>query len=110
VLKKPGTWLRRSALQDDLSTSVDAVQLEDVLRDIKADGDNLRHRRDPLRFLDMPILARPKLVEGAIHDITLTGNTARYSSRKNLALREINGLGCARNDLVGLPNGYTQLM
>ncbi len=27
----------------------------------------------PLRFLDMPILARLTLVEGAIHDITLTG-------------------------------------
>jgi hypothetical protein len=29
--------------QDNLSTSVDAVQLEDILRDIKADRDNLRH-------------------------------------------------------------------
>ena len=29
--------------QDDLSTSVDAVQLEDVLCDINADRDNLRH-------------------------------------------------------------------
>jgi hypothetical protein len=28
---------------------------------------------DPLRFLDMPILARLTLVEGAIHDIRLTG-------------------------------------
>ena len=28
---------------------------------------------DPLRFLDLLILARPTLVEGAIHDITLTG-------------------------------------
>jgi hypothetical protein len=27
---------------------------------------------DPLRFLDMPILARLTLVEGAIHDIKLT--------------------------------------
>jgi hypothetical protein len=27
---------------------------------------------DPLRFLDMPILARLTLVEGAIHDINLT--------------------------------------
>jgi hypothetical protein len=26
---------------------------------------------DPLRFLDMPILARLTLVEGAIHDIKL---------------------------------------
>ena len=31
--------------QDDLSTSVDAVQLEDILRDIKSDRDNLRHER-----------------------------------------------------------------
>jgi hypothetical protein len=29
--------------QDDRSTSVDAVQLEDVLRDIKADRGNLWH-------------------------------------------------------------------
>jgi hypothetical protein len=28
---------------------------------------------DPLRFFNMPILARLTLVEGAIHDITLTG-------------------------------------
>jgi hypothetical protein len=33
---------QRSA-QDDLSTSVDAVQLEDVLRDIKANRGNLWH-------------------------------------------------------------------
>jgi hypothetical protein len=40
---------------------------------IKADRGNLRHGSDPLRFLDLLILARPTLVEGAIHDITLTG-------------------------------------
>jgi hypothetical protein len=43
-------------------------------------------------------------------DVTLTANTALYSSRKKLALREINDLGCAKTDLVGQPNGYTQLM
>jgi hypothetical protein len=49
------------------------VQLKDVLCDIKADRGNLRQGSDPLRFLDMPILACLTLVEGAIHDITLTG-------------------------------------
>nr|WP_237050543.1 hypothetical protein [Microvirga ossetica] len=58
--------------QDDLSIPVDAVQLEDVLCDINADRFNLRHGSDPLRFLDLLILARPTLLEGAIHDITLT--------------------------------------
>jgi hypothetical protein len=43
-------------------------------------------------------------------DVTLTANTALYSSRRNLALRKINGLGCAKTDLDGQPNGYTQLM
>jgi hypothetical protein len=43
-------------------------------------------------------------------DATLTANTSLYSSRKNLVPREINGLGCAKIDLVGQPNGYTQLM
>src|SRR5687768_5648519 len=43
-------------------------------------------------------------------DVTLTVNTALYSSRKNLAPREINDLGCAKTDLVVQPNGYTQLM
>ncbi|MBD2750412.1 hypothetical protein IC232_27520 [Microvirga sp. BT688] len=43
-------------------------------------------------------------------DVTLTANTTLYSSRKKLALREINDLGCAKTDLVGQPNGYTQLM
>jgi hypothetical protein len=45
---------------------------EDVLCDIKADRDNLRHGSDPLRFFNMPILACLTLVEGAIHDITST--------------------------------------
>ena len=72
MLKKPGTWLRRSALRRTIFPLLStAVQLEDVLCDIKADRDNLRHGCDPLRFLDMPILARLTLVEGAIHDITL---------------------------------------
>jgi hypothetical protein len=43
-------------------------------------------------------------------DVTLTANTALYSSRKNLALREINGLGRAKTDFDGQPNGFTQLM
>ena len=43
-------------------------------------------------------------------DVTLTANTTLYSSRKNLAPRKINDLGCAKSDLVGQPNGYTQLM
>ncbi len=45
-----------------------------------------------------------------VGDVTLTANTALYSSRKNLAPREINDLGCAKAGLVGHPNGYTQLM
>jgi len=59
--------------QDDLSIPVHRVQLEDVLCDIKADRGNLWHSQW-LRsgFLDMPILARQTLVEGAIHDITVT--------------------------------------
>jgi hypothetical protein len=43
-------------------------------------------------------------------DVTLTGNTTLYSSRKNLAPREINELGCAKGQLVERLNGYTQLM
>jgi Plasmid pRiA4b ORF-3-like protein len=43
-------------------------------------------------------------------DVTLTANTALYSSRRNLAPREINDLGCAKGDLVAHSNGYTQLM
>jgi hypothetical protein len=43
-------------------------------------------------------------------DVTLTANTALYSSSKKLAQREINDLGCAEADLYGQPNGYTQLM
>ena len=62
--------------QDDLSTPVHAVELEDVLCDIKADRGNLRHDVVPLRFFNMPILARLTLVEGAIHDITLTSHRA----------------------------------
>jgi hypothetical protein len=58
----------------------------------------------------MPILARLTLVEGAIHDITLTGNTALYSSRKNLAPSEINDLGYAKTNLSERLRGYTQLM
>ncbi len=49
-------------------------------------------------------------VRQLIGDVTLTANTALYSSRKNLAPREINDLGCAKAGLVGHPNGYTQLM
>jgi hypothetical protein len=45
---------------------------EHMLGDIKADRGNLRHGSDPLRFLDLPILARPTLVEDAIHDIRFT--------------------------------------
>jgi hypothetical protein len=62
--------------QDDLSSSVHAVELKDVLCDIKTDRGNLRHGSDPLRYfnmpINMPILACLTLVEGAIHDITLT--------------------------------------
>ena len=58
--------------QDDLSTPVDAVQLEDILRDFKADVTISGMGLDPLRFLDMPILARQTLVDDAIHDITST--------------------------------------
>jgi hypothetical protein len=42
--------------------------------------------------------------------VTLTANTGLFSSRKNLALREIKGLGCAKTNLGEQPNGYTQLM
>jgi hypothetical protein len=43
-------------------------------------------------------------------DVTLTANTMPYSSMKNLAPREINGLGYAKTDLVWQLNGYTQSM
>jgi hypothetical protein len=43
-------------------------------------------------------------------DVTLTANTIPYSSMKNLAARRINGLGCAKTDLVWQLNGYTHLM
>jgi hypothetical protein len=43
-------------------------------------------------------------------DVTLTANTALYSSTKKLASKEINDLGCAEAELDRQPNGYTQLM
>jgi hypothetical protein len=46
----------------------------------------------------------------SLGDVTSTANTALYSSRKNLALREINGLACLKTDFEGQSNGYTQLM
>jgi hypothetical protein len=58
--------------QDDLSPSVNATQLEDVLCDIKADRGNLGHESRSSDFLDMPILAHLTLAEGALHDSTLT--------------------------------------
>ena len=74
MLKKPGHLCAAQRLaQDDLSTSVYAVQLEDVLRDINADRDNLRHVVCDLSgSWSTSILARPTPVEGAIHDIRLT--------------------------------------
>jgi hypothetical protein len=47
---------------------------------------------------------------GGTEDVTLRANTSLYRSRKNLAPREINDLGCAKAGLVGHSNGYTQLM
>jgi transposase-like protein len=43
-------------------------------------------------------------------DVTLTANTILYSSRENLAPREINDLDCAKTDVVGQTNSYTQFM
>jgi predicted transcriptional regulator len=43
-------------------------------------------------------------------DVTLTGNTALYSSTKNRVSRKISNLACAKAGLVGPLNGYTQLM
>jgi hypothetical protein len=43
-------------------------------------------------------------------DVTLTGNTALYSSRKNRVLRKISDLAGAKAGLVGPLNGYTQLI
>jgi hypothetical protein len=43
-------------------------------------------------------------------DVTLTGNTALYSSRKNCASRKISDLAYAKAGIVGLINDYTQLM
>jgi acetyl esterase/lipase len=55
-------------------------------------------------------LARNGAVAILSGDVTLTANTALYSSSKKFATREINDLGCAEADLDGQPNGYTQLM
>jgi hypothetical protein len=55
-------------------------------------------------------LRDPKSKQHVDRDATLTGNTALYSSRKNRAPGEINGLGCAKVDLVERLRGYTQLM
>ncbi|MBL0405505.1 SDR family oxidoreductase [Microvirga aerilata] len=43
-------------------------------------------------------------------DVTLTANTALYSSTKNRVSRKISDLAGAKASLVGLFNGYTQLM
>ena len=73
LLKKPGTWLRRSALRRTifpfLSTAWSWKTFFAISRPIVTISGM---RVDPLRFFNMPILARPTLVEGAIHDITLT--------------------------------------
>jgi transposase len=42
-------------------------------------------------------------------DVTLTGNTALYWSRKNLAPGKINDLDCAKADRSERLRGYTQL-
>jgi hypothetical protein len=43
-------------------------------------------------------------------DVTLTGDTALYSSTENRLLRKISDLACAQAGLFGLLHGYTQLM
>ena len=43
-------------------------------------------------------------------DVTLTANTALYSSKKIRVLRKVNDLSCAKLDLVEQLHGYTQLM
>jgi hypothetical protein len=43
-------------------------------------------------------------------DVTLTGNTALYSSRRNCVSKKFSDLACAKAGLVGLVKDYTQLM
>jgi hypothetical protein len=43
-------------------------------------------------------------------DVTLTGNTAVYSSTENRVSRKTRDLACAKAGLDGLLNAYTQLM
>jgi hypothetical protein len=55
-------------------------------------------------------MRQPDRVRVASGDVTLTANTALYSSRNEFCSKEINDLGCAEADLDGQRNGYTQLM
>jgi hypothetical protein len=43
-------------------------------------------------------------------DVTLTGNTALYSSMESRVSKKISDLACAKAGFVGLLNDYTQLM
>jgi hypothetical protein len=54
--------------------------------------------------------SKPLPVKAALGDVTLTGNTALYSSTKNCVSKKISDLDCAKSDLDGLLNAYTQLM
>ncbi|WP_262272449.1 hypothetical protein [Microvirga yunnanensis] len=47
------------------------------------------------------------IAEGGCH---INGEYYPVLVEENLARREINGLGCAKTDLVGQPNSYTHLM
>jgi hypothetical protein len=59
---------------------------------------------------DRPCIAvavRCPCLEG---DVTLTGNTALYSSMENRGSKEISDLACAKAGFVGLLNGYIKLL
>jgi hypothetical protein len=43
-------------------------------------------------------------------DVTLTRNTALYSSRRHRVSKKISDLACAKASLASLINDYTQLM
>jgi hypothetical protein len=66
--------------------------------------DRSRRKLKPIRIRQSRYLNNP------IGDVTLTGNTGLYSSRKNRVPRKISDLACAKTSLSGLLNDYTQLM
>jgi hypothetical protein len=74
---------------------------EDMHRMLKAGGDPPSGK-----WADLALLEPARDLKG---DVTLTGNTVMYSSRKNPAPRKISDLGCANVSFGSHWQHYTHL-